>query len=331
MNAPAVTSDVMNRARGVVLGQAIGDALGTTVEFQRSTSIQREYPNGLRELIGEGPFHLLPGQITDDTELALSLARSIVEAKGFNDDVAAQAYCRWYHSGPFDIGGTIRSAFGTPNDRGAGLADRVRACAAALSQANGSLMRQSPLGVFGWNMPAAALADLACRDSTLSHPHVVCQESCVAFTHAIAFAIRTGSGAHDVYDDTLCFMRARPAAGASTIVEVLIKAQAAPPTDFSHQMGWVLIALQNAFYRLIHSPSVEHALVETVQCGGDTDTNACIAGALTGATWGESGIPPRWIETLLNCRTTRPECYQCGDLLQLAESLVHLGLVSASP
>lgn len=316
---------VLDRARGTLLGQAIGDALGTTVEFQTRERIAQTYPKGLRDLVGGGPFHLLPGQITDDTELALALARSLAHCRRYDDDDVARAYVDWFRSHPFDVGGTTAIAFGLSHRDAQGLAATMRAGASTTSQANGSLMRQSPLGVFGWCMEPQALADLAGRDSALSHPHVVCQESCVALTHAIARAIRTGASATEVYDETVRFMTARPTARSSGVLDVLAAASTSAPAEFQHQMGWVLIALQNAFFRLLHSESFEQGVVQTVHCGGDTDTNACIAGALLGAVAGMRSIPTRWIDTLLACRTPRPRDYQCHDLLDLAERLVESG------
>ncbi len=206
MGSQQITAGVLDRARGTFFGQAVGDALGTTVEFQTADAIARECPGGLRELIGGGPFRLLAGQVTDDTELALALARSLIDRGTFDDDAVAEEYRKWYRSGPFDVGGTTALAFGTPGEPGPGLAAQMRAYASRTSQANGSLMRQRPLGVFGWRLDEIVLADLSCRDSTLSHPHIACQESCVAFTHAIAFAVRIGASAQDVSSETIRFM-----------------------------------------------------------------------------------------------------------------------------
>jgi hypothetical protein len=99
-------------------------------------------------------------------------------------------------------------------------------------------------------------------------------------------------------------------------------------------MGWVRIALRNAFYRLRHAASLEEGIVETVMCGGDTDTNAAIAGALLGAVYGESAIPRQWREAVLNCRPAagvagvrrpRPREFWPVDALELAEQLVRRG------
>ena len=102
------------------------------------------------------------------------------------------------------------------------------------------------------------------------------------------------------------------------------------PGDFQHQMGWVLIALQNAFFHLAAGTAVEPALIETVGQGGDTDTNAAIAGALLGAADGRASLPVRWVMPVLTCRPDpelhparpRPDEYWPDDLLDLTEALL---------
>lgn len=326
----SISDEVLDRAEGCLLGQAIGDALGTTVEFATAATIAHQYPQGLRELIGGGPFHLLPGQITDDTELALALARSLAEHGRYDEDAVARRYHAWYRSGPFDIGTTTQAAFGQPMPVGRNAAEEVRGRTSNSSQANGSLMRISPLGIFGWQLPPAGLAELAVRDSTLSHPHPACQESCVAFAYALALAIRAGSSPEQVYAETLAWMHDRPVARPAGVIGAIERAAEGPPADFQTHMGWVLIALQNAFYQMLHAESLEAGLIATVAQGGDTDTNGAIAGALLGAVHGARAIPPRWRDVLLACRTNRPADYQCGDLPALARRLVELGAAHAN-
>lgn len=108
-------------------------------------------------------------------------------------------------------------------------------------------------------------------------------------------------------------------------------AESAPPADFMVQQGWALTAFQNAFYRLLHAKSFEEGVIETVGCGGDTDTNACIAGALLGACYGRAALPKRWEEKILSYRpeqgrpgveNPRPETYWPVDALELAAGLV---------
>jgi ADP-ribosylglycohydrolase len=112
---------------------------------------------------------------------------------------------------------------------------------------------------------------------------------------------------------------------------VLEKAAVAPPDDFMHSQGWVLIALQNAFYRLVNAPSATDGVVQTVRSGGDTDTNAAICGALLGAVYGRTAWPEQWQAMVLSCRplygvtTTkqpRPAALWPADALQLVERLL---------
>jgi ADP-ribosylglycohydrolase len=308
-----------DRARGALLGQAVGDALGTTVEFSSPAAILQRFPGGLREVVGGGVFSVLPGQVTDDTELALALARSLAEERGYSPDTVAAAYQDWLESGPFDKGRATLQAFGGRLARGPGLAERLAQRADATTQANGSLMRISPLGIFGWDLAPTELARLAARDSALSHPHPLCQAACAVLACAIALAIREGLGGRELHWSTLDFARKEPLARPA--VEVLEAALSGPPRDYLHQQGWVRTALQNAFFQL-GAPTFEEGLVDTVNQGGDADTNGAIAGALLGAAHGASVIPARWAERVLSCSSPRPARYHCTDLPQLADRLM---------
>ena len=187
-------------------GQAVGDALGTTVEFLSAARIAGRPADGWpKNLIGQGPFQLAPGQVTDDTELALCLARSLVKQGRYDEEDAAAAYVRWFRSDPFDIGNATRQAFGGEGSNAPGMAARMRGRANQTTQANGSLMRSSPLGIFGATLPREALAKLAASDSTLSHPDPVCQAACAVFVTTIAEAITSGLGGEELYARALRF------------------------------------------------------------------------------------------------------------------------------
>lgn len=305
------------RASGALWGQAVGDALGTTVEFQDQLGIATRAPSSWPgELIGEGPFQLLPGQVTDDTELALCLARSLAKLGRYDDEDVAGAYARWRRSGPFDCGQATDQAFGRSLDPGAGLAARMRQRASQKTQANGSLMRSSPLGLFGSSLPREELARLARADSTLSHPDPVCQAACAVFVTTVAEAISTGLPGTELYARALRFAAGTP------VQDTLEAAGTALPVSDGESQGWVRIALQHAFFHLKHATDFEAALVQTVTRGGDTDTNAAIAGALLGATLGVESIPKRWREAVRDCLPQRPPEYRCGDLEELSQKLL---------
>jgi ADP-ribosyl-[dinitrogen reductase] hydrolase len=305
---------LLARAQGCLLGQLIGDALGSQVEFQSAKSIQSRHPEGVRQLEGGGHFNTIAGQPTDDSEMALMLARCLVREGKYDAGAVLKAYIHWFESGPFDIGNTTSAALGAARS----LLQQ--------SQANGSLMRISPLAIFGWSRPDEAV-EWVRRDSGLTHPNPVCRESCAAFVRAIITALNGG-------DAQACYKAALEEAqrgGEAAVIAALENAVAKPPQGMDGpQWGWVLIALQNAFYRLLQLGSFEDALVDTVACGGDTDTNAAICGALLGAIHGRDGIPSRWRQSVLTCRPLieagahqpRPQDFWPVDALELAESLL---------
>ena len=303
-------SERVSRAQGCLIGQLAGDALGSLVEFQSPEEIRRQYPDGVWDLADGGTWGTIAGQPTDDSELALMLARTLLEKGTFDQEAVREAYVFWYNSGPFDCGYTTSN----------GLMGRHN----PNSQANGAMMRVSPLGIFGANYDLRQVADWARQDSAITHIHQVCQDTSALFAMAIAHAIRTGCDAYTLYEKVVSW--AEEMATRQSIIETIRDAKDVPPEDYTHQQGWVLIALQNAFYQLLHAPSAEHGIVDTVMQGGDTDTNAAICGALLGAVNGLSAMPERWVKTLSNCRPERgssgvyrprPECFWPVDALEL--------------
>lgn len=310
-------SGILSRAYGCLLGQCAGDALGQQVEFQSAAEIRKKYPNGIRTMEDGGTWNVLAGQITDDSELALLLARSIVSAGSYDIEKVAQAYHYWFHdTEPFDVGNTIRKALtDIPNQE---------------SQANGSMMRISPLGIYGYRMETEDLWQLACKESELTHPNPTCQQACALYVCAIADAIRSGKSAADLYD-AVCNLAQKQNVD-SVLMDALKQAETSLP-DMTHHAGWVVHAFQNAFYQLLHASSAEEAIVNSVMQGGDTDTTTAIAGALLGAVYGRDSIPISWRQSVLSCKPhavigathPRPLCLWPSDLGILTEQLLILG------
>ena len=332
-------SDLLERAQGCLLGQLAGDALGSMVEFQGAAVIGARHPGGLRD-IGPSPvFGTLAGQPTDDSELALALARTLLRDGAFVEDSVAAAYGYWRRSGPFDVGGTIGAATEAilkALERGESPATAARAAANTTSEANGALMRQSPLAVWGHALAPAALDAHARADTTLTHPNRVCQDASAAYLVALAAVIREGLDAMAAYNRARAWDREH---GASPTVTAALEAAAHVAPAYERKQGHVLIALQNAFYQALHAPSVEEGIIATVMGGGDTDTNAAIAGALLGAIHGERAIPSRWRQAALTCRPQRgaqgvdqprPRGFWPVDALYLAERLTATGAQDAA-
>jgi ADP-ribosylglycohydrolase/fructose-1,6-bisphosphatase/inositol monophosphatase family enzyme len=295
------------RAQGVLLGQVIGDSLGARVEGKPATEIAQLFPGGLRELGDGGPYHTMAGQPTDDSEMAITLARAILREKTYDGAKVLDAYRAWLTSRPVDVGMTTER----------GLCGLVT----SESESNGSLMRVAPIGVWAAGDPALA-ARTARDDSSLTHTNAICLEACAAYCAAIAAGV-AGASRDEMLEVALAHSKG-PAHEA-----VKRGAKGAVPADFFTHPNWVPVALQNAFYCL-HELDFEEALVQSVGRGGDTDTNAAVAGALLGALHGREKIPSRWIYPILACRPLaeagalrpRPMEYWPDDILELAEALL---------
>lgn len=307
---------VLSRAQGCWLGQLCGDSLGSLAEFLDAGTIAYMHPSGVRALRDGGTWNTLAGQPTDDSEMALMLARTLVREGAYEAESVFEAYRDWLATRPFDLGITTRNA--------------LNGQLSLASQANGSLMRCSPLAL--WNL--AGISDLerdamARRDATQTHPHSNCRDATAVFVHAVSAAVREGLDREETYARALAW--ADKHGEQRDVYDALVRANDGPPEDFMSKMGWVLIAMQNAFYRLLHSESFEHGVIETVACGGDTDTNAAIAGALLGAVYGREGVSRAWRRAIFGCRPMeggalvqqpRPSPLWPVDALELAEQLV---------
>ncbi len=310
-----LNSETLSRAEGCLLGQLTGDSLGSLVEFQSPAEIRRRYPDGVRKLADGGTWNTIAGQPTDDSEMALLLARMLAKFRRYDANEARKAYTFWLDSRPFDCGNTVRAGLqGAPNRD---------------SQANGALMRISPLGIFCWNIDPKSTSKFAQQDAALTHPHPVCMQANALFTMAIADAVSSLTSPERVYEDMK--HRAAEMQVGNPLLNAILNAEGSPPRDYCHQQGWVLIAFQNALWQLLRAPTLEEGIVDTVMRGGDTDTNAAIAGALLGAVHGRRAIPDQWVNRLLSCRPEvgkpgvihpRPECFWPVDALDIARSLV---------
>jgi ADP-ribosylglycohydrolase/fructose-1,6-bisphosphatase/inositol monophosphatase family enzyme len=311
---------LLSRAQGCLLGQIAGDSLGSLVEFQSAARVAARYPDGPRALEDGGVWGTLAGQPTDDSEMALALGRAIASHGTYDPEAALAAYRQWYRSAPFDVGQTTRAA----------LVGYVM----PESQANGSLMRASPLGVFAHALAPEARARLGRDDSALTHPNAACRDAVGAFLVAVGHAIAHGDGPEGTYAAALAWAR-----GASaSLVQALEAARQGPPVCDGESQGFVLIALRNAFFELLHARSLEEGIVATVRRGGDTDTNAAIAGALLGAVHGREAVPPQWRRMILSCRphpsrARHPRPMSCWpvDVMELAERLLLAGIAAARP
>jgi ADP-ribosylglycohydrolase len=310
--------EALDRAQGALVGQFCGDALGSLVEFMSPERIAGLYPDGVRRILAGGVWGTLAGQPTDDSEMALGLARDLAARGTYSPEGALQAYKAWFASSPFDCGNTVASAL-----RGKLMPE---------SQANGAMMRASPLGVAAAGLPLETAADWAARDAGLTHPNPVTVQANSLYVMAIAYAVERGPSPRELYGRVVDW--AREAEVEPTLMEAVKAASGAKPESYVQKSGWVLIAFRNALFRLVNSLSFEDAVSGTAAEGGDADTNAAICGALLGAVHGLKAVPDQWIRSVLCCfpreapgtLRPRPRAYWPGDALYLAGRLAGIDL-----
>ncbi len=314
---------------GCLLGLAVGDALGTTLEFTRPEDLP-PWPTLLdgphTEVVGGGPFRLVAGQVTDDTQMATVLAASLLEHGGLQPPSVAEGYAAWWRHA-FDVGNQTattlgRIARGVPaEEAGWKVWEQLHRRPAG----NGSLMRCAPIGVFFAHDRDARMA-AALADSAITHADPRCQLACAAFCGAIARALQPDStpGAMvrqartDLHDAAALLLDQRPdlsdpiGQAHVDLRDDLDLAAADEPDLYSESVhilthqGFVRVAFRLAFWHLLHTASVRDALVDVVNRGGDADTNGAIAGALLGAAHGRSALPAQWVATVLACEPPAP-------------------------
>ena len=287
-----------DRIAGVMIGTAVGDALGAGYEFG-SASLGPDGPH----MIGGGLGNFAPGEWTDDTTMAWCVLDAAAQHGGLASEAALDAVARnfreWYDSRPPDIGTQTRAvlAAGGPRPTSAGLrqASAEFAAGRARSAGNGSLMRTAPVAVAHLGEPGE-IVRAATAVSELTHADPLAAQACVLWSLAIDRAVRDGvldvrSGLEWFDDDEVRDYWA----GA------IDEAEQGPPSHFVKN-AWAVGALQAAWSAIHHTPvpaddpsrHATQALATAIAIGNDTDTVAAIAGGLLGARWGASAFPAQW-------------------------------------
>ena len=295
----------LDRAAGVMVGLACGDALGAAYEFGGPYSADMPV-----EMKGGGAFGWEPGEWTDDTAMAIPLLE-IVESgerpRGYNLRPAVQRWIEWMNDAK-DVGNQTSAVLGEVEL--AARDDFYRLDIAAETPArefqerfpdaagNGSLMRTAPYGLVGQDLEYVAMT--AAGQSELTHPHHDTMAACAIWSAAISHAVDTGE----------LDLRKGLEASAGVVLDEdthrlwlsrIEEAETYPPEHFTKN-GWVVQALQGAWSSIVHSGNraendpqhVRRALEMAVRGGGDTDTVAAIAGGLIVAAYGVSAIPLEW-------------------------------------
>jgi len=269
-----------DRLRGVAVGAAIGDALGMPLEFGPAIP-----PDQLVRTMQSG--RLPAGAFTDDTEMALALAESLLAHRPLDPADLAQRFVAWYRAGPTDIGRQTRLVLkrisrGEPWDAAVASVQAENPWSAG----NGSVMRCWPVALAHWDDFTALLADSRLQ-SQVTHPHPECVAGS-AFVNLVIYHLAHGAEPQAAVSQALDGADL-PAALRQAIAEAPAKRRADLPNS-----GWVRHTLESAIWGLLTTNSFEEAVVQVVNLGDDADTAGAVVGALAGATYGLSAIPDAW-------------------------------------
>jgi len=282
---------IVDRARAALFGVAVGDALGATTEFMTPAQVRHRY--GVhREIVGGGWLKLSPGQVTDDTEMTLCVARGIVGSGGWDLGPIADRFARWLSGDPADVGATCRRGIKEYMEKG-----RLEAPPDEKGAGNGAAMRVAPVALYTLG-DEELLSRLAVRQARITHHHPLSDAACVS----VGKMIQRG------------LLGAKPRDLRAAAEELSARH---PEFRFEGYDGkssaYVVDTLRTVFDALFSTDNFEDCVVKTVNRGGDADTTGSIAGAIAGARYGLAAIPQRWLQAL--DPTLREELSALGEEL----------------
>ena len=281
------TDDVLDRARGALVGLAVGDALGTTLEFCARDRHPRH-----TEMVGGGVFNLKPGQWTDDTAMALALADSLISCRGFDAQDLMRRFLRWYHQGEysctgrcFDIGSATRAALVHYERTGEAYAGSTDPHSAG----NGSLMRLAPVALFALDDEELALQTAADQSRT-THAAKPCIEACQFFVSLLRAAI--------LGEENIIALACQVGRNYPALRHVTDRNWGQLDRNEISSSGYVISTVEAALWSVARTGNFEEALVLAVNLAEDADTVGAVTGQVAGALYGASSIPRRWRECL---------------------------------
>ena len=301
---------LVSKAMGSLLGLAIGDALGTTLEFKA-----RDQYTLLTDMVGGGPFKLKAGEWTDDTSMALCLADSLLACKRHDPIAQLRRYLSWRDEGEnsvtgrcFDVGRTADQAL--QNFKRSQHA--YPGCQDEFSAGNGSLMRLAPIALYysthvSQREPVAAstqhLLAMAALSSMTTHRHPLAVAACKVMALLIDHAI--GQSVTDCLQSDKALILALSVDERSylgrlppPIAEIVAGSYRNKSRDEIASSGYVVDSLEAALWAFWHGKDFAEGALMAANLGGDADTIAAIYGQLAGAYYGVEAIPATWLNKL---------------------------------
>jgi len=268
--------DIRERSRAAFLGVAVGDALGAGLEFMTPGEIRSKHGT-VREIIGGGWLRLKPGQITDDTEMSLCIARAIDKAGGWSLQEIAESFAGWLKTKPIDVGDTCRRGI-----RNYLLKGVLETPYNQWDAGNGACMRMLPAAIHSLGSDDL-LEKYAREQARLTHNHPLSDAACIALGRLVHLAVMGCS-------------KTRLRREVENLLSRHENFRFEPYRGLAS--AYVVDTMQTVFHFFFKTRDFEQCLVATVNQGGDADTTGAIAGMLAGAYYGMEGIPKRWLKKM---------------------------------
>lgn len=266
---PMTYTSERNRALGAMIGLAVGDTVGTTLEFKERGEFQP-----ITDMVGGGPFRLKVGEWTDDTSMALCLLDSLIAHEAIIADDLLERFYRWYESGYnshnsrcFDIGTTTRDALNEWKRNGQTVAPDLN-----YLSGNGGIMRLAPVPIYWWYSDKWS-AQSAREQSQTTHGSKECLDTADKLARIIARGIR---GEPQGLNEKLKSFQENVISSSGYVLDTFVAAQ------------WAVLTTDN----------FKDAILKAANLGDDADTVAAVAGQIAGSLYGLSGIPEDWVDKL---------------------------------
>ena len=302
VNQRLTDAEALDKAKGLLMGLAVGDAVGTTLEFQTRDN------SHINDMVGGGPFRLKAGEWTDDTSMALCLAETYIEQKSCDTAFFRDKLIQWYQSGHnssngvcFDIGNATRYALEQVIRHGSDWAGNT----SPESAGNAALIRHAPVAIFRRKSFIDGWRDAAIQSrATHSAPESI--NSC-QYLNAILHYLLMGYGKNEAFAPHKMSLMVR-------LLIINAGEYKEKHRDQIRSSGYVIDTLEAALWAVWHTDNFKDAILLAANLADDADSVAATAGQLAGALYGLSGIPQEWVEKIV----------QKDRILSMAETLFNL-------
>ncbi|MCL2687597.1 MAG: ADP-ribosylglycohydrolase family protein [Methanobrevibacter sp.] len=322
-----------NKIKAILFGLAIGDALGVPVEFE-----SREYlkENPVDGMIGFGTYNKPPGTFSDDSSLTFALVESLIIAYDLED--IAQNMVKWIDEGfwtadgvAFDIGNTTQIAI---YDIKTGVSPLLSGESNERSNGNGSLMRIAPLLFILMNKPIDERFQMTKEVSSITHAHLRSVIACFYFLEFLRHLLLDDLDKYEIYhklqkdipeffdnyfkeNDLVKENNYEQYLEEIKYFNRLLKENIYKlDKDDINSSGYVIDTIEASIWCLLTTNNYSDAVLKAVNLGGDTDTTACVTGALAGLLYGFDDIPKEWVENLAKSEDIEDLAIRFADNLE---------------